>query len=205
MPRVVPSQVVDLIDRLFPWAKDQREGDEKNYLSAGNMYSVSAVLDWLQYVPAELITLGPEDHAEFVSSLAALRTLMQRWQSHAEPFRRIPGMRHLSPITLIRQALKKCKDEFPVSGGFHLNFISDNELRERLKLDIGAVETTFANLEWKAATVLAGSVIEALLLWVLESTCQIRSKLQLTGLSQRAFSENLEMISNIGTCITTLR
>jgi hypothetical protein len=33
---------------------------------------------------------------------------------------------------------------------------------------MGAVERAFANLEWKAATVLAGSVIEALLLWVLD-------------------------------------
>ncbi len=66
-------------------------------------------------------------------------------------------MRHLSPITLIRQALAKCKDDFPVSSSSHLNFVPDNELRERLRLDIGTVETTFANLEWKAATVLAGS------------------------------------------------
>jgi hypothetical protein len=168
MPRVVPSQVVELIDKLFPWAKDQREGDQKNYLTAANAYSISAVLDLLQHVPSELITLGPEDFAEFVSSVAVLRTLMQRWQIRDGQFTRIPGMRHLSPITLIRQALAKCKDEFPVSGGTHLNFISDNGLRERLRLDIGAVETTFANLEWKAATVLAGSVIEALLLWVLE-------------------------------------
>ena len=168
MARVVPSQVVELIDKLFPWVKDQREGDEKNYLHSGNAYSISAVLDFLQYVPSELITVGPEDHAELVSGVAALRTLMQRWQIRDGEFKRIQGMRHLSPLALIRQALIKCKDEFPVSGSAEFNFISEDRLRERLRLDIGAVETAFANLEWKAATVLAGSVIEALLLWVLE-------------------------------------
>jgi hypothetical protein len=34
-------------------------------------------------------------------------------------------------------------------------------------LDIGSVESAFSNGEWKAATVLAGSVVEALLLWAL--------------------------------------
>ncbi len=29
MPRVVPSQVVELIDKLFPWAKDQREATKR--------------------------------------------------------------------------------------------------------------------------------------------------------------------------------
>ncbi len=168
MPRVVPSQVIELIDKLFPWAKDQREGDTKNFLSAENMYSTSAVLDLLQHVPSELITLGPETNAEFVSSVASLRTLLQQWQIRDKRFDRLPGMRHLSPVALIRQGLAKCKDEFPLSGSAKLNFIPDEELRERLSLDIGAVETAFANLEWKAATVLAGSIIEALLLWVLE-------------------------------------
>ena len=131
MPRVVPSQVVELIDKLFPWAKDQREGDQKNYLTAANAYSIAAVLDLLQHVPSELITIGPEDHAELISSAAALRTLMQRWQIRDGQFIRIPGMRHLSPITLIRQALAKCKDDFPVSSSSHLNFVPDNGAAER--------------------------------------------------------------------------
>ena len=71
MPRVVPSQVVELIDKLFPWAKSQREGDEKNYLSVANSYSIAAVLDLLDHVPSQLITLGPDDFAEFVSSVAS--------------------------------------------------------------------------------------------------------------------------------------
>jgi hypothetical protein len=168
MPRVVPSQVVELIDKLFPWAKDQREGDEKNYLSAGNVYSIGAVLDLLQHVPSELITLGPEDHAEFVSSVAALRTLMQRWQIRAEPFHRIPGMRQLSPITLIRQALAQCPDEFPSSDTQEFKFITDTALRESIRLDMSATNNALSNAEWKATTVLAGSLIEALLLWKIE-------------------------------------
>ena len=136
MPRVVPSQVVDLIDKLFPWAKYQREGDDKNILYQGNMYPVAGVLDLVERIPSELITLGPDDFAEFISSSATLRTLIQRWQGHDETFNRIPGLRHLSPIALLRQALAKCPDEFPSSGTQEFNFITDTALRESIRLDI---------------------------------------------------------------------
>jgi hypothetical protein len=48
-----------------------------------------------------------------------------------------------------------------------LPFITDATLRESLRLDIEHVGRVLAYGEWKATTVLAGSVIEALLLWKL--------------------------------------
>jgi len=42
------------------------------------------------------------------------------------------------------------------------------QLRTDLRCDIGAIDRALSNGEWKAATVLAGSVIEALLLWALQ-------------------------------------
>jgi hypothetical protein len=53
-------------------------------------------------------------------------------------------------------------------GTTDLNFITDQSLRESIRLDISAANSALVNGEWKAATVLAGSVIEALLLWVLQ-------------------------------------
>lgn len=47
-------------------------------------------------------------------------------------------------------------------------FIADSELRTNLQSDIGAINRALSNGEWKAATVLAGSAIEALLLWALQ-------------------------------------
>ena len=167
MPRVVPSQVVDSIDKLFPWAKNQKESDDKYYLAAGNSCSLAAILDLIQQLPSELITLGPEDFTEFVSGAASLRTLLQQWQSGDFSYHRIPGLRHLSPVTLIRQALAKCPDEFPSASTSELTFIADPTFRDNLRLDISATNSALRNGEWKAATVLAGSVIEALLLWSL--------------------------------------
>jgi hypothetical protein len=170
MSRVVPSQVVDLIDKLFPWAKDQKEGTtSKWFLSAGNLCSVAAVLDLLEQLSPELIILQREDYAEFTSSVAALKVLIPQWQNNYDfGYHRIPGLRDLSPIALIRQALEKCPDEFPSASTSELTFIADANLRDNLRLDISTTNSSLRNGEWKAATVLAGSIVEALLLWSLQ-------------------------------------
>ena len=169
MPRVVPSEVVDLIDKLFPAARNQVEG-MKFTLTAGNMNQLSAILEMVHQIPSEFLTLKGDQYAELVTSTAAIRTQIQKWQSvHGdETFRYVPGLRKLSPVTMIRQALAACEDEFPAAGTTELNFIPDKDLRESLRRDISAVNSALTNGEWKAATVLAGSVVEALLLWSLE-------------------------------------
>jgi hypothetical protein len=171
MPRVVPRQVVELIDNLFPAAKAETEKRPLN-LGSDHAMQLTAILALTQEIPSQLLVLDSVQYAEYIASISAIKYNVQKWQTQPRPFPALPmlisGMRRCSPVALIRQALEKCPNEFPASGSAQLRFISDDELRERLRLDIGAVETTFANLEWKAATVLAGSVIEALLLWVLK-------------------------------------
>jgi len=76
-------------------------------------------------------------------------------------------IRGQSPVVLIRAALAQCPDESPAPATSELKFIADADLRANLRNDIGAVTRALSNGEWKAATVLAGSTIEALLLWSL--------------------------------------
>lgn len=71
-------------------------------------------------------------------------------------------------ITVIRRTLAKCADEYPPSATTELTFITDALLRENIRRDLGAVERALNNAEWKAATVLAGATIEALLHWRLQ-------------------------------------
>ena len=47
-------------------------------------------------------------------------------------------------------------------------FIKDDALRESIRQDVGAAKRALNNAEWKAATVLAGAAIEALLHWRLK-------------------------------------
>ena len=75
---------------------------------------------------------------------------------------------NLNPLTHIRIALSKCNDSAPAEATPGLAFIKDDDLRESLRTDIAEADRALINSEWKAATVLSGSVIEALLLWALQ-------------------------------------
>jgi len=44
---------------------------------------------------------------------------------------------------------------------------ADPEYRKQLRLDMSSMDQALRNGEWKAATVLAGSLLEALLLWAI--------------------------------------
>ncbi len=73
----------------------------------------------------------------------------------------------LNPITVIRNALSKCPDQGIEPTTDKLNFIEDQDFCETLRQDISYANQALTNAEWKASTVLAGSVIEALLLYAI--------------------------------------
>jgi hypothetical protein len=83
----------------------------------------------------------------------------------------VGGMPHVNGfdvVTVIRRALAKCPDEFPPPATTELLFIKDVALRDNIRRDLGAANRALSNAEWKAATVLAGAAIEALLHWRLQ-------------------------------------
>jgi len=71
-------------------------------------------------------------------------------------------------IQIVRTALSKCQDEALSSSAAELKFLKNPDLEMVLGTDLGSVERALANGEWKAATVIGGSVIEALLLWAID-------------------------------------
>jgi hypothetical protein len=77
-------------------------------------------------------------------------------------------VRGTDAISILRRVLVRCLDEYPPPATIELLFIADSELRESIRRDLGAADRAFTNSEWKAATVLAGAAIEALLLWKLQ-------------------------------------
>ena len=78
MPRVVPSQVVQLIDKLFPDAKETTP--EKNFsISRDDSVAVAAILRLVEQLPTESLTVGPTQFAEFQAGVAALQTLIEQW------------------------------------------------------------------------------------------------------------------------------
>jgi hypothetical protein len=79
------------------------------------------------------------------------------------------GVKDLNPVNLIRRGLTACPDDIPSPETHELSFIGDADLREALRRDLSATNDAFVNGEWKAATVLAGSILEALLLWAIQT------------------------------------
>ena len=168
MPRVVPSQVVDLIDKLFPKYAKQSVG-ERRTLTHLNRSQLVSLLEVLQQVPTDVLILSQDDYVEFTSSVATIRDVIDVWKTDQRAtVQFIDGLRQLSPVALIRQALAKCPDEFPSKTTAALLFVTDSPLRDNLRLDISTTNSSLLNGEWKVATVMAGSIVEALLLWALE-------------------------------------
>jgi hypothetical protein len=57
----------------------------------------------------------------------------------------------------------------PLKKMWHSIFLNDQGFQRSLAIDVTAAHRTLGHGEWKATTVLAGSVAEALLLWVLRT------------------------------------
>lgn len=162
MPQVVPSQVVRYIDHVFPgWPADSAvECAKLDYTHSGR---VSAIVALAERVPERLLVLAVDEYADFVAALEVLRSRVTAWHQHGSSF----PPRRGEPVRTVRALLAKCPDEYPTAATHLLAFVTSADLRDDLRLDIATIDQALANGEWKSATVLAGSVIEALLLWKL--------------------------------------
>jgi hypothetical protein len=170
MPRVVPSQVVSFINSMhMPYTPSDLV--RMNTIGSANL---SGVLDLVEQIPDELLTMDQDAYVSLINAKALIRDIIDTWRSNRIAGGNTPRLqqydlhRSNNPLEHIRTALAKCADEAPAPGTSDLNFITDPNLRANLRNDIGAVHRSLANGEWKAATVLAGSAAEALLLWALE-------------------------------------
>ena len=172
MPRIVPSQVVATVDRVYPWAKQLIPG--AIVLEPVHAASVGAIVELASNVPDNLLAQLPaNDHASYVAALAACRTALRMWEtpSHYGLQFRLGKLAELGgahPISLIREALSKCPDEASTAIVPALGFLADPGLQAELRLDMSTAESALGNAEFKAASVIAGSVIEALLLWAVK-------------------------------------
>jgi hypothetical protein len=161
MPRVVPSQVVELIDQLLP---QLRANDRSN---VGSGPQLGAILAVAKEVAPELLTLTGQDLNDYSVALAMGDYLQGIAIASGRVFP-LSEHRGKNPIALLRQALAKCPDEAPAPGTTELMFIPDGHLRDSIRQDISAANVDLANGEYKGATVLAGSATEALLLWAVQ-------------------------------------
>lgn len=169
MSRVVPSQVVEVINSLLPFTSTQRDGESVS-LDFSYAESLAGIVHLVDQIPTELIHLNDTDYINFIINVEAIRSAVKSFEQrgNVNPLKFLPGFNRLNPVTIVRRALEKCPDEFPSKSVTKLLFISDADLRDSIRMDISTAEQAFRNGAWKASTVLAGSAIEALLLWRLK-------------------------------------
>jgi hypothetical protein len=160
MPRVVPSEVVPFIETLFPWVNQA----SPSQVSPPPMVPAQArgLVRLLDRIPEELLQLNSAEFAELITAVEIIRTL-----SEGHELARSLGSHETRSIRIIHRLLASCPDDAPAANTSDPAFIADPELRADLHRDLGEVNRAIQNGEWKAATVLAGSVIEALMFWAL--------------------------------------
>src|SRR6185436_13936727 len=166
MPRtVVPSAVVALIDNTFTWVTS---GENPPQLSGDNAGELTGVVEAIEAIPPELIVLVPPEFAQFIAARGRLRHRIDTWVSRGPGNYNVNG----ANVRQIRNLLTQCPDAVPIPMTTQLAFVTDVDLRDQLRIDIGWATQAFTNGDWKAATVLSGSIVEALLLWALDHADQ---------------------------------
>lgn len=167
MRNVMPSQVVLTVDELYPHAARWRAGDAPGMLTESDSSRLSGILSLVKAVPTELIDVSSSVYADFILAVSTIETQLALWRSRGA-VGTMALVKGRDAVSIVRQVLAACNDEYPPPPTSELLFISDADLRENIRRDIGAVNRALSNAEWKAATVLAGATIEALLHWKLQ-------------------------------------
>jgi hypothetical protein len=199
MPHVVPSDVVTFIDRAFPTAASEGEGTgpltltESNLLSEITIGRFETLLELTDQVPDRLLVLDSSCFAEFVVARATIRSGVAGYRRAALADRgtRMPlrSLNRVPAVAALRREMAKCPDQAPSPRASGLDFISDVEYRDSLRVDLSTITNALAHDEWKPATVLSGSVIEALLLWALKARTHVDLRVAVDAVdSQRLFS-----------------
>jgi hypothetical protein len=144
--------------------------------------AIAAVLSLVDQIPTELLaTMPAERYQELLLGTGALRTAVDTWARQGTGHL-MRDLRKLgNPLYLVYRALKEAKDEAPSEQTTALAFVTDVDLRDALRLDIAEVDRALSEGRWKSATVIGGSVIEALLLWAIDKIGPTKRQTALTA------------------------
>lgn len=162
MARVLPSEVVERIQRVCPWVvSGQGSG---GVASRPQSMIIAATIALAQQIPGSMLRFSSTEHSDFIWAVTSLEQLVKMLQSGEVsagggwPW---PSLGSVDAMTALWRLLKKCPDESISEETPNLPFIQDQSLQVSIQLDISSAESAFDNGEWKAATVLAAAAVEA--------------------------------------------
>jgi hypothetical protein len=162
MPSVMPSQVVLVIEKFFSHVTKNTPGD--GLIHSGQLDILQGIVNLIREIPSELINVPADQYADMIVAMTIIEEQGKFRIGRGTSFP-LPAIKHVDVATVLYRALTQCPDEFPHAHTVELLFVTDADLRDSIRQDIGAINRAITHAEWKAATVLAGAAIEALLLW----------------------------------------
>ena len=169
MPKVFPSQVMQFLEQSYGPVVRQSSA-QIGVLDSGNASTFLAIINLIDQMPQELVTLDAIDYNAFIACYGTLKYWSDNWIARGAVggVESVRGyQKHILP--LLWECLSKCKDEAASEDVVSMNFIQDLEFKNQLRVDISSCFEAERNGEWKAATVVGGSVCEALLLYSLNN------------------------------------
>jgi hypothetical protein len=175
MRAFVPSQVTEFLHNRFSGVT---AGTKLQICDYGG--ALTHLLLMIDNLPEHLVRLEGKASAEFGEAVEAVRIAVARGSGTLDP---LTGLQH-HPLDFIRRHVAKMPDQGPKETTGRFDFIEHEQLRKVLAMDFDAANQALDNASWKAATVLAGSVTEAILLDGLlpreEAACEAFRKLALS-------------------------
>ena len=168
---VYPSEIVRFIDDVFPWAARPESLAAQGSFPSLSMLGLGHVFDSLvhlvEQLQPELMPAEQKKRTQLLVATSQIKSLVASARAGASAYlpKETYGLGSRDPITYIREALEGLSDQVIVRGTSSLRFLNDADLADSLRADISTSASALRNGEWKAASVIAGSAIEALLLW----------------------------------------
>lgn len=172
MGRITPARIVGFIDRTWPWA--QKLTPPQNPLHRGLAVQLGAIVALCRRLPPELLPSDPDAFFAFFLSVEAIESGIEQWKglSSAAPVQEIdplPALNGASPLSALRYALSTCPEEGIAPTIHGLEFVADTKLRDSIRRDLSQSRRALDRGDFKAATVMAGAALEALLLYAIET------------------------------------
>ena len=207
MSTVMPSQVCAFIESEFAFVGRERHLPTQSInLTDQVCASLRALIVLIESIPPALMPSDPADFVTLTASVAYIKSHLFRAESLDARTRSARGDPVLhpstsesgwSPVRVIERVLKNCLDEVSPVASRDFSFIKDLEVRAELLSDLISARSALLNLEWKPATVMAGSLAEALLLWTADqrvADLRVACEAAVTkGLDNRALNRDREL------------
>jgi hypothetical protein len=124
MPIVMPSQVISIIESLFPTVADQHfQQDPLSGVDFKQTNVLKGIVNLIHQIPGELMTISGNQYAQLLISNTIIEEALINMR--IGKFNGFSRLNDVNPVAVIYNILKMCPDEFPASGNSDLSFVSD--------------------------------------------------------------------------------